>query len=324
MHARAASIFAAAFLFVAPIASHAALVSYTQNFESMVKSNPNALSNDGWIVYGNVFTSGNAFLYGYGPYPAPNGTSAFCAVDTLQGGPLQGNLQLSVYSDYNNTGAHSAGDLVESNVYHEQTVGAGDVGGIWTFQFDAKLGNLVSPSTAMAFIKTINPSAGYAMTNLIDVNTTAIPATWNTYSISITVDASLVGQLMQFGFENVASHFVSSGVFYDNLVWSKTGGVGVDPTRVSALELRGASPNPFAGTTRIDYSLAQRGGAQISVYDVGGRRVATLLDNVVEAGPHSVVWDGLAADGRKSPSGIYLCTLRTAGGSRTARMVLSR
>jgi flagellar hook capping protein FlgD len=322
MHGRAA-ILVAALLGLVPATSRAALSTYTQNFESLVKSNPTALSGDGWLVYGNVYAADHTYLYGYGPYPAPNGSGAFCAVDTLQGGPLQGDLQLSVYSDYNNTGAHGAGQLVESNVYHEQTIDPADVGSTWTFQFDAKLGNLTSPTTAVAFIKTLNPAAGYTLTNFLTVDVSTIPATWNTYSISIDVDPTLSGQLMQFGFANTATSFNPSGVFYDNLVWSKTAGVGVDPRRVVAFELRPAAPNPFRVSTRVDFTMSRAGHAEVSVHDAAGRLVTTLFSGPAEAGPHAVTWNGRYGDGRRAPNGVYSCTLRTDSGRQTRNLVLS-
>jgi hypothetical protein len=153
---------------------------------------------------------------------------------------------------------------------------------------------------------------------------TVIPATWNTYSISIPIDAGLVNQLMQFGFANRATGFASSGVFYDNVVWKKTAGVGVDDPLASAFAIRTAAPNPFRTSTRVDFSIARRGQADLSVYDVTGRLIATLFDGVAEAGPHAVTWDGRSADGRLAPSGVYQCTLRTAGGQRTRSLVLSR
>lgn len=217
MRLRATSAIAAAFLFLAPAVGHAALATYTQNFESLSISDANALANDGWLVYGNVFSPDHAtYYYGYGPFPAPNPGGGFSAIVSGQGGATQGAQQLSIYSDYNNAD-HAAGNLIESNVYHEQPVAAGDVGTTWTFRFDAKLGNLVSPTTAIAFIKTLNPAAGYAQTNFLTLDMSAIPTSWGTYSISIPIDASLVGQVLQFGFANTATHYNGSGVFYDNI-----------------------------------------------------------------------------------------------------------
>ena len=105
---------------------------------------------------------------------------------------------------------------IESNVFHEQAITAGDVGETWTFDFQAKLGNLAGSTTAMAFIKTLNP-AGWAQTNFITLDMTSIPASWNGYTLSILIDAGLVGQILQIGFMNSASLYEGSGVFYDNV-----------------------------------------------------------------------------------------------------------
>ncbi len=320
---RASTLFAAAILLLLPAASHATLAPYVQSFEGLNISDPAALSADGWVVYGNVFTANHAtYLYGYGPYPAPNPGGGFSAIATGQGGVDQGLQQLSVYNDYNNTD-HAKGYQIESNVYREQTIGGAEGRSTWTFQFDAKMGNLVSPSTALAFIKTINPSAGYATTNFISADMTSIPGVWNTYTLSITLDPSLAGQLLQIGFATTASNYLGSGVMYDNVVFSKTNNVGVDPARANVFDLRPASPNPFPGSTRIDFSLPLAGSADLTVYDVTGRRVATLFHGEAAAGPHSATWNGHVADGRPAPAGVYRAVLQTAAGRMTRSLVLA-
>jgi hypothetical protein len=322
---RARTLFVAALLLAAPTVGHAALASYTENFDGMVITDPLALGAAGWLVYGNVFSPAVVYLYGYGPFPAPNGGTAFCALVDNQGGVEQGINQLSVYNDYNNLTAHDAGYLVEANVYREQAIGAGDVGNTWTFSFDAKLGNIVAPSTALAFIKTIDPNNNYATTNFVQANMTAIPATWNRYTLSLPITAGLVGQLFQIGFNSTATNYVASGIFYDNisLTGAPTVGVG-DRNPAGGLALAPNSPNPFQRSTRLDYSLPQRGLADVSVYDVTGRRVATLFHGFAEAGPHVTVWDGRFADGRVAPAGIYHGVLQTAAGRVTRSMVLAR
>jgi uncharacterized repeat protein (TIGR01451 family) len=195
----------------------AAVTPYTQTFEGLNQADTAALGNDGWIVFANVFSSGGGFLYNYGPFPAPNDGAAFCAIVTGEGGPAQGAQQLSVFSDYNNTGAHGAGDIVETNVFQEQTIEPGDEGATWTFTFDAKMGNLEGASEAEGFIKTLDPANGFATTNHFIADMTSIPNTWGTYSLQITIDAGLVGQLLQIGFTTRASNFEGSGVFYDNV-----------------------------------------------------------------------------------------------------------
>jgi len=275
----------------------------------------------------NIIPIGQALwlqeLESYGPFPAPNPGGGFCAIATGQGGTAQGTQQLSVYSDYNNID-HAILRRIESNVYREQTVGAGDVGDTWSFQFDAKLGNLTGSSTALAFIKTLNPSAGYALTNFVTINTTAIPTTWATYTISLPIDATLVGQLFQVGFLCNATNYEGSGVFYDNIHVFKSAGTGVeDALRAGGLELRPASPNPFRTSTRIDYAIAARGSVDLSVYDITGRRIATLFRGTANAGSHAATWDGRSADGRLAPAGVYRAVLQTAAGRQSRNLVLS-
>ena len=203
-----------------PAFAMADLRSYIQDFESLVQSDPNALANDGWLVFGNVFDpTGNNFQYGYGPFPAPNGGPAFSGIDVGQGGPMQGAQQLVVYNDYNN-GDHNNGNRIEANVFQEQTSGAVDVGKPFFFTFDAKLGNLGGATTALAFIKTLDPNNNFNLTNFITQDTTTTPTTWSTYQLSINIDNSLVGQILQVGFANTAANFDDSGVFYDNINFS--------------------------------------------------------------------------------------------------------
>lgn len=196
--------------------AHGAMSTYSQNFETLVQADPLALSNDGWKVFVNVFAPGPSYLYGYGPFPAPNGGPGFSAVDAGQGGVAQGLQQLSVYSNYNDN-QHGNGNFLETNVFQEQIVGAADVGSTWTFSFDAKRGNIVAPTTAIAFIKTLDPNNGFALTNFIQVDMTNVPSTWGTYSAQIPIGASLSGQIIQFGFSNYATGYNGSGVFYDNI-----------------------------------------------------------------------------------------------------------
>ena len=74
-------------------------------------------------------------------------------------------------------------------------------------------------STASAFIKTIDQANNFDLTNEVLEDTTAIPDTWNRYTISLDLtDPALEGQLLQIGFSATATNFEASGVFYDNVV----------------------------------------------------------------------------------------------------------
>jgi hypothetical protein len=201
-----------------------ALAPYNQDFDGLNAGDTAALGNDGWLVFGNVFGLDWAYWYGYGPFPAPNDGGAFCTI-----GIDGGNQFLNVFSDYNNGDHPNA--WIESNVFQEQIVDASDVGETWIFIFDAKRGNLVAPTTAAAFIKTLDPNAGYAMTNYItqDMTSTSDMA-WTNYSISIYIDSGLAGQILQFGFNNICTNYAGSGVYYDNVVFIDQSTVPVEET----------------------------------------------------------------------------------------------
>ena len=99
----------------------------------------------------------------------------------------------------------------------------------------------------------------------------------------------------------------------------------VSMERLSAFMLHPNIPNPFNPSTTIRFSLAEGGLATLSVYDVSGRLVRTLLvRESLPFGAHSAVWDGTDAIGRPAASGIYLYRLTAPEGTVTRRMTLVR
>jgi len=201
--------------------SHAAF-SYSQNFESLVQSDPDALANDGWLVGANVFSPAGAFLYGYFSFPAPNvpgGGAAFSGIADGQGGPDQGAQQLTVYNDYNN-GDHTngSGNIIEALVFQETIVDGSDVGTTIDFSFDAKKGNLVAPTTAEAFIKVLKISDNsFGEMTSASYDTTGLTIDWSGGLASITILPEMEGELLQFGFLTRASNGTASGNLYDNI-----------------------------------------------------------------------------------------------------------
>jgi hypothetical protein len=87
----------------------------------------------------------------------------------------------------------------------------------------------------------------------------------------------------------------------------------------SEFELRQNYPNPFNPTTTFTLEARSRSRATLEVFDLLGRRVATLLDGEVVPGTHRVTWDAAG-----SPSGVYLYMFRAGAERRTGKMVLLR
>ena len=87
------------------------------------------------------------------------------------------------------------------------------------------------------------------------------------------------------------------------------------------LRLAPAAPNPFRATTRIPYDLPRAGAVSVEVFDLRGRRVATLTRGEQAAGPHEIAWDGRDTRGRALASGAYFMLLRFEDQSRVSRVV---
>ncbi len=112
--------------------------------------------------------------------------------------------------------------------------------------------------------------------------------------------------------------------------WSSLGGaslvraVSEERTRSGGerVTLYTNSPNPFNPQTTIRFVLSEAGHVRLSVYDVMGRTVASLIDQPLAAGPHAILWDGTDVNGAPVASGIYWSRLEALGGMASHRMVL--
>ncbi|MCK4511982.1 T9SS type A sorting domain-containing protein, partial [bacterium] len=90
-------------------------------------------------------------------------------------------------------------------------------------------------------------------------------------------------------------------------------GTGIEGAETFVTKLSHAHPNPFNPATTIAYSLAGRSRVVIRVYDVAGRVVTTLVDGEVDAGPHTIVWDGTTDSGERAASGVYFVRMEGSG-----------
>lgn len=86
----------------------------------------------------------------------------------------------------------------------------------------------------------------------------------------------------------------------------------------------GNRPNPFNPSTRLLFTLPERGHVSLEVYDIAGRRVRSLADRAYPAGNHAIDWDGTDQSGRPVASGIYFARFASGGVERSSRMTLIR
>ena len=92
-----------------------------------------------------------------------------------------------------------------------------------------------------------------------------------------------------------------------------------DPTVARGLALRPNYPNPFKRATTIPFALSQATHVRLTVYNVLGREVATLVDEIRPAGQHIVAWRP-----KDLPSGLYFYRLQTADAMQSGTMLLKK
>jgi hypothetical protein len=95
-------------------------------------------------------------------------------------------------------------------------------------------------------------------------------------------------------------------------------------TLPDATQLLGARPNPFTGMTSIAFQLSSEAAVNVSIFDVGGRLVRTLVDTAMPAGEHSITWDGKSDRGQSLSTGIYMYTFRAGSIEKTQKLFLFR
>ena len=91
---------------------------------------------------------------------------------------------------------------------------------------------------------------------------------------------------------------------------------------VPALELVQNYPNPFNPMTTITFFMPEKGPATVSVYDLAGNHVRTLVDELLPAGRNEIRWDGTGANGHPVATGVYFYRLKTTRGVVSKKMIL--
>ncbi|MBU0508718.1 T9SS type A sorting domain-containing protein [bacterium] len=76
-------------------------------------------------------------------------------------------------------------------------------------------------------------------------------------------------------------------------------------------------PNPFNSSTQIAYALPNVGHVTLSIFNLLGEEVTTLVDGAQSAGSHTVSFDGTGL-----ASGVYLYRLQAEGFVQTRKMVM--
>ena len=125
------------------------------------------------------------------------------------------------------------------------------------------------------------------------------------------------------------SHLSSSEIYYYRLKQIDNNGsytysevIKIDVILRKQFELEQNYPNPFNPTTKIRFDMPIKSNVTIKIYDVLGREVITLLENEIQPGIHTIIWNGKNGLGNYVPGGVYFYRLITENYSETKKMNL--
>ncbi len=94
--------------------------------------------------------------------------------------------------------------------------------------------------------------------------------------------------------------------------------------RVEGIEILGNYPNPFIAKTLIEYEIGKPTVVSMRIYNLSGRLVKVLVDEIQESGIHKISWDGTDDSGKSLPRGIYYCTTQCDEKNVTKKLILAR
>lgn len=122
---------------------------------------------------------------------------------------------------------------------------------------------------------------------------------------------------LQFYFgSSLAKVWIDDVTFVDTPLTTE---IDEQPGTTGNLSLLQNFPNPFQSTTTIKFQVKEQGSVSLKVFDLGGREVATLVNDTKPAGEYSVEWNSSGL-----PCGIYLVRLENNNITKVKKMVLQK
>jgi FlgD Ig-like domain len=174
-----------------------------------------------------------------------------------------------------------------------------------------------------------------ALLSIIPWLGTAAAQTGGTYNLKRNVIAAggatfTSGGAFKLGGTSAQSNAaISSGGVYtlETGFWAGyvAGTVAVDPAPVvfpHEFRLMRAAPNPFASATVLSFQLPRESSVQLTIFDLEGHRVRTLVDQRLAPGTHRVSWDGRNTEQSPMPAGVYFAAFQADQFHDATRIVL--
>ncbi len=252
--------------------------------------------------YGKVIVEANGTLKlksgDYKLYHLKTGEKAVLAIDLTSGLPITINVDKRLVFGKNVimklTPSTASTTLITFNIDEDDDDGDNDEGDVVVIGEGARVfGNFIAPET----------------------------------SVEIGIKARLKGAVCA---ENIRvkkdARFVhhSSAAAFPKESEVKESEVASDQSPVTSYQLAQNYPNPFNPSTRIAFSIKESGVVQLSVYNLQGQEVRTLVSGQMNPGHHTIMWNGRDNAGKIVPSGIYLYKLQVNGYAETRKMTFMK
>ncbi|MCK9559262.1 MAG: S8 family serine peptidase [Candidatus Marinimicrobia bacterium] len=141
-----------------------------------------------------------------------------------------------------------------------------------------------------------------------DQNPVHIYKAVNTYTVILTVKDN-----------GNASAATTQEVEVSNIV-----GIAGQVALPEKFELSQNFPNPFNPSTTIRYALPERSKVRLTIYNMLGKEVRTLVNTVEDAGYKSIIWDGLDQRGQLISTGVYIYKIQAGDFTQTRKMVFMK
>ncbi len=251
-------------------------------------------------------------------------TGGFQGTVDFGGGNLSaGGLDVYV-AKYAASGAHQWSQnfgSTNANYGHDLAVDAsGNV--VVTGEFQATVdfggGNLVSAGGYDIFVAKYDASGAHQWSQRAG-------STVEDYGADVAVDASgnvLVTGIFQGTADFGGGPLTSAGNYDIFLVKYSCDPCAVPEGPQTHSHLLGAYPNPFNPNTSVFFTIDQTLEVYIEIFDVMGRSISVVADQIYEPGEHSVRWDGRNLAGNMVSSGTYFVRMKYADGVQSQKIML--
>lgn len=174
------------------------------------------------------------------------------------------------------------------------------------------------PTTLEVFVQDSESGLASILVHTNDNATVSIPPFDAGSTASLIVTATKIDQNQRSSVVIEVSDVAGNSVTCDPIITT------LSAEMPEAFTLEQNYPNPFNPATTIRFQLAEPTAVVLEVFDVAGRRVATLVDEALSAGTYGVEWDGRDDAGRAVAGGLYLYRIRAGHLTETKAMMLMK